>query len=134
MGRKKLSEKEKLTCKVESRITLKKFNELQKLLGNVPNRDMSGLIRDILNNRPVTVFTYDRSLDMVMQELAAHRSQIKAIGVNINQITRFFNTYPEENRKEFYAKTAFHRYQALQPLIQNILLIITKLSKKWLSE
>ena len=134
MGRKKLSEKEALTCRIESRITLKKFNELQKLLGDVPNRDMSGLIRDILNNRPITVFTYDRSLDMVMQELAAHRTQIKAIGVNINQITRYFNTYPEENRKEFYAKTAFDRYQSLQPVIQNILLIITKLSKKWLSE
>jgi hypothetical protein len=54
--------------------------------------------------------------------------------VNINQITRLFNTYPDKYRKEFYAKTAFSAYQALQPKIEQLLLIISKLAKKWLSE
>ena len=46
---------------------------------------------------------------MMMQELADHRSQLKGIGVNINQIAQFLNSYPEENGKELFAKTTFHR-------------------------
>lgn len=103
-------------------------------MGDAPNRDMSSLIRDILENKPVKVIMYDRSLDMVMHELAALRTQIRAIGVNINQITRFFNTYPEESKKEFYAKTAFKEYLRIETKIELLLAIITKLSKKWLSE
>jgi hypothetical protein len=73
-------------------------------------------------------------MDLLMEELADLRGQIRAIGVNINQITRLFNTYPEPRRKEFYAKTAFNEYLQIEAKIDRLLEIISKLSKKWLSE
>ena len=95
---------------------------------------MSGLLRNILNHQPVKIFTQDQTLNNLMEELAKHRTEINAIGVNINQITRHFNTYPDAIRKEYYAKTAFAAYLALQPKIERILSIISNLAKKWLSE
>ena len=134
MGRKKTNEKEALKYEVKTRVNKQKFDELKRILSKNPNKDMSSLVRDILHNRRVKVYTYDRSLDMVMEELAALRAEIRAIGININQVTRLFNTYPEPRKKEFYAKIAFKEYLRIETKIELLLAIITKLSKKWLSE
>lgn len=133
-GRKPTTADEALKYKLETRVTIKKYLELQGLLHQNPDKDMSSLIRDILDNRPIKLFTRDLTLDNLMEELSKLRMEIKSIGVNINQITRLFNTYPERYRKEFYAKTAFAQYQALQPQIEQLLKIISKLAKRWLSE
>ena len=95
---------------------------------------MSRLVRAILTNRPVRVFTRDITLDNVMEELTRIRAEIKHIGVNINQITRKFNTYPEPQRKAFYAKMAFQEYLAIEPKIDHLFDIITPLARKWLQE
>ncbi len=133
MARTKLKEEDALRYRIETRVTTKKYQELQRILSQNPHKDMSGLLRDILNDRPVKIFIHDQTLDNLMEELAKLRMEMKSIGININQITRLFNTYPERSRKEFYAKTAFEQYQALQPQIEQILLIISKLAKRWLS-
>ena len=92
------------------------------------------MLRDILYNRRIRVYTHDRSLDNLMEELTRLRTEIKAIGVNINQITRHFNTYPEPSRKALYAKLAFQEYLAIEPRIDRLLLIVSQLAAKWLSE
>lgn len=134
MGRKKLKNDEALQFRVETRVNAKKYAELQELLSKTMNKDMSSLVRDILHNRPIKQYTYDRSLDKVMEELAKLRAEIRAIGININQITKLFNTYPEERQKQFYAKIAFNAYIGTENKIDRLLSIIEKLSKKWLSE
>ncbi|HEY8388950.1 MAG TPA: plasmid mobilization relaxosome protein MobC [Parasegetibacter sp.] len=134
MGRKKTAENDALRFEVKTRVNKKKYEELKNLLSKNKHKDMSSLLRDILHNRRLKIYTYDLSLDMVMEELAALRAEIRAIGVNINQITRLFNTYPEPDRKKFYAKVAFGEYLRIESKIDQLLAIITKLSKKWLSE
>jgi len=134
MGRRKAKEIEALKHRIETRITSKKYRDLQAMLSRNPNLTMSRLLRDILENRTIKVFTHDLTLDNLMEELANLRMEIKAIGVNINQITKKFHTYPDSSRKEFYAKTAFSAYQDLQPRIEQIFSIISKLAKKWLPE
>ena len=134
MGRQKMPEEQALQHELKTRVTTRKYNELQRILAQNPNLDMSSLLRDFLESRPITVFTHDLTLDNLMEELANLRMEIKAIGVNINQITKKFHTYPETQRKEFYAKIAFSEYQALQPKIEQLLTIISKLAKRWLPE
>ncbi|MBN8877820.1 MAG: plasmid mobilization relaxosome protein MobC [Sphingobacteriales bacterium] len=133
MGRKKMKEDNVLKYRIETRVNFRKYQELQHLLKNTINKDMSSLVRDILHNRPIKIYQYDHSLDITMEELAALRAEIRAIGVNINQITKLFNTYPEWQRKQFYGKTAFAEYIRTEAKIEQVLLIITKLSRKWLS-
>ncbi|WP_431217177.1 plasmid mobilization relaxosome protein MobC [Puia sp. P3] len=85
------------------------YRKLRSLLDQNPQNDMSRLVRAIITKQPVRVFTRDLTLDNVMEELSRLRTEIKHIGVNINQITRKFNTYPEPQRKAFYAKMVFQR-------------------------
>ena len=133
MGRKKATESSELKHRLYTRVNDQKMRELQNLLQKNPKNDMSSLIRDILHNRKVKVFVKDQTFDNLMEELARLRTEIRAIGVNINQITRHFNTYPAPQQKAMYAKMAFHEYQAVQPKIDELLTIISKLSLKWLS-
>ena len=119
---------------VWTRVNDKKFQELQGILIKAKNETLSGLIRKIIYKKPVKVFVHDETINIVMEELAALRTEIKAVGININQITRYFNTYPESKRKEFYAKIAIGSYVSMESKIEELLDIISKLAKKWLSE
>jgi hypothetical protein len=134
MGRKRNSETEQLKYKLTTRVDEKKHEELSGILSKNPNENMSSLVRKILLNRKVKVYTHDLTLDNLMEELARLRTEIRAIGVNINQMTRLFNTYPEEKKKEFYGKIAFKEYLKIDSKANELLLIISKLAKRWLSE
>jgi len=125
---------DRLERPVMTRINQAKYQELKRLADMTKDETISGLVREIINNRPIQVYTHDETMDLLMEELASLRGQIRAIGVNINQITRLFNTYPEPRRKEFYAKTAFNEYLQIETKIDRLLEIISKLSKQWLSE
>jgi len=125
---------DRLERPVMTRINQAKYQELKRLAEMTKDETISGLVRDIIHNRPIQVYTHDETMDLLMEELANLRGQIRSIGVNINQITRLFNTYPEPRRKEFYAKTAFNEYLQIEPKIDRLLEIISKLSKQWLSE
>jgi len=132
MGRQKVAIGEVLKYEVKTRVNESKYQELEKLILESVNLDMSGLVRDILYNRSISVITYDRTMDMTMEELSAIRGQIRKIGVNINQMTKLFNTYPEPRRKEVFARMAFQQYTLLQAPVEQLLEIISKLAKKWL--
>lgn len=125
---------DRLERPVMTRINQVKYEELKRLADSTKDETISGLVRDIIHNRPIQVYSHDETMDLLMEELANLRGQIKAIGVNINQITRFFNTYPEPRRKEFYARTAFSEYLEIEVKIDRLLEIISKLAKQWLSE
>jgi hypothetical protein len=72
------------------------------------------------------------TLDNAMEELARIRTEIMRIGVNINQITKTFNSYPERERKAFYAKLAFAQYSGIEAKIDCLLEIVGQLAKRWL--
>lgn len=133
MGRNKTSDTEALKYKVFTRVNETKYKQLIELVARTNKGDISTLLRDILYNRPIKTITRDTTFDNTMQELVKLRTEIKAIGININQITRYFNTYPEKYKKEFYAKTAFDQYATINKQIDSLLTIIEKLSLKWLS-
>lgn len=80
--------KKRLTHRVHVRLTEEKYRELSELLARSRGaRSLSQLTRNVLEGRPIIVKTYDASLDRVMEELAAARREIAAIGRNINKIT-----------------------------------------------
>ncbi len=67
-----------------------------------------------------------------MEELARLRTEIKRIGLNINQITKLFNSYPEPQRKAAYAKLAFDNYLGIESKVDRLLEIVSHLAFKWL--
>jgi MobC-like protein len=134
MARKKVPENKLLKYRVTTKIDAQTYDRFRRILAQNPKNDMSRLVRSILINKPVRVFTRDLTLDNLMEELTRLRTELKHIGININQMTKKFNSYPDPQRKAFYAKLAFQEHLAVQPRIDRLLDIITHLSKKWLHE
>lgn len=119
---------------VQTRITDQKFQEIKGLVDKTKDESMSGAIRKIILNRPIRILVHDDATDLLLEELATLRSEIKAIGVNINQITRYFNTYPEDHKKQFYAKVGLTRFIQMQEKVDGLTGMISELCAKWLSE
>ncbi len=92
MSREKAGEKKNLRYEIKTRVNDQKFRELSELLDKTRCHTMSELVRNILYNRPVKVFAIDETFHQQMEELSAIRKELKAIGININQITRYFNS------------------------------------------
>lgn len=117
-----------------TRIRSDKFEELSLIATQTKGETVSSLVRKIIHDRPVKVFHHDESLDLVMEELAANRAEIRSIGVNINQMAKLFNTYPELQKKLFYSKNGYNRFLLLESNIERLLGIMEKLAHRWLSE
>ena len=122
-----------LTYPVMTRINKAKYDEFQAIVDKTYNETISGLIRRILENRKVRVFTHDETMDKVMEELAAIRGEIKHAGININQITRTFHSCSEQQKRVIFGRIALSRYLSLEDKIDHLLEIVSDLGKKWLS-
>ena len=123
-----------LSKPLRTRVKQSKYDELENLVKQSKGETLSSIVRKILENKPIKVFRHDESLDIVMEELAANRAEIKKIGVNINQMAKLFNTYPELKPKIFYAKHGYDRYLLLEGKIDQLLGKVEELAKRWLSE
>ena len=124
---------EGLTHPVMTRIRNDKYQELYSIASKTKDQTVSSIIRDIIHNNQVKVYTHDESTDLLLEELSSLRSELNAIGVNFNQITKHFNTYPEEDKKRFYAKIGFEKYEQVETKINRLQEMISNLCKKWLS-
>ncbi len=123
-----------LTKLVATKVTKIKYDELETLAGQTKGETISSIVRKILQDRPVKVYTHDESLDLVMEELAANRAEIRSIGININQMAKLFNTYSDVSVKSLYAKNGYERYLKLENNIETLLVKMEELARRWLSE
>lgn len=135
MSRKKAEDQQALfTCPVRTRVTKKAFDRLEKLK-EASNCGTTGeLARKVLSNQEIKCFYIDRSLPAVMEELASIRKELKAIGTNINQLTRSFNSTRDENVKAFYVLKVSNLYKTVDAKVNELLSIISSLSEKWLQK
>lgn len=119
---------------VATHISQKKYDELQEMLGKSTLNTMSELLRNILENRKITLEYYDTTLDKVMLELCEHRREIQSIGLSINEVTQRFHIqkWPEamlENAQEIAGS-----YQRVDLSMQKLFDLIAKIAKKWLPD
>jgi hypothetical protein len=134
MGRRKLPAHKELKHVVCTRVDDEKYQELMNILSHPPHYGMSNLLRKIIENRRIKIFTSDPALDPILAELNEIREKIKQTGIIINQHTRNFNSHSAFQAKEFHAKLAFIQYAALGKPIDRLLEIIGPLANRWLSE
>lgn len=126
----KKREKERLTHRIHTRITRQKYEELSALLKRSGGQhSLSELLRNILDNRQIRVRTYDASLEKIMEELSAIRTQIHAIGININQVTRRFHTERQPESRILELTTLF---QQSDQRITELFSVVAQLSERWL--
>ncbi len=121
-----------LRYRVETRITEQKFAELSELLQKSSCRNMSELLRSILENRKIVIKTYDHSLDKIMEQLSGVRKELNAIGVNINQAVRKLNCENSAESRLFQTLEIARLYQQTDLKVSELFTIISNLSELWL--
>ena len=134
MPRKIAAEKKVLRHEIKTRVNNQKFNELNDLLPKTRCKTMSELVRNILHNRPIKIYSVDESFPKLMEEISGIRKELNAIGININQVTRYFNNVSDPTQKLFHSFQIDKHFQIVGNKVDTLLKIISKLSEKWLQE
>lgn len=134
MNKKKQIKKDDPMRELHFRLTQRKYDELKDILDNSNITTMSELIRHILENRKIRQEYYDKSLDLVMPDLAQNRRELRAIGMNMSQVMKRFSEqqWPEEMLKD--SVEAANLCQAAGLNIESFLNLLTKIIQKWLPE
>lgn len=92
MPRKKAPDPEALlTHHISLRVTAAAFQKLDQKLKESDCSTIGELARHIVSDRPIKCRYIDQSLNPVMEELALIRKELRAIGININQLTKRFH-------------------------------------------
>ncbi|WP_293743722.1 mobilization protein [uncultured Pedobacter sp.] len=135
MSRKKAPDQDSLLSRpIIVRLTEKQFNKLEKIRLESDIKTMGEVVRRILNNRPIKLLHKDISMNQPMEEMALIRKEIKSIGVNINQQTYRFHVSHSDTERAFHVNKTAETYKTIEPKIDRLLSIISKLAEKWLQE
>ena len=134
MSKKKISEEALLKHNLILRVNDSLYQKLSKLQEESSCQSIAEVVRKILLKQKINCFYIDASLNEVMEELALIRKEIKAIGVNINQQTRYFNACKSDAEKRFHAVNTIELYQKVEIKTERLMVLISKLAERWLSK
>jgi Bacterial mobilisation protein (MobC) len=135
MARKKEDVREDLLSHpITVRITETEFSKLNKFVTEGSCSNIGDAVRAVLNQGKITLYHKDISLNGPMEQLAGIRKELKAIGVNINQITRQFNSTSDGNQKMFHTLKVSEQYKKVDEKVSQLLEIVSKIAVKWLQE
>ena len=134
MPRKKYADPEAvLTRFVRTRLTEKAFNRLDKIRQSSDCHTVGEVARKLLSQEKITLFYKDMTLNSAMEELALIRKELKAIGININQLTRGHHIAGKKGQPtDYYLVQVAKLYQTVDTKTDELLAIVNQLSQKWL--
>lgn len=133
MSRKKTADQNTLLSQpIRTRITQIAWERLEKIKKESGCQTVGEVARMILSAEQINCFYRDISLNAPMEEMALIRKELKAIGININQQTKFFHLSKTEAQRAFYAFKTAELYKQVGNKVEELLIIIHQLAEKWL--
>jgi hypothetical protein len=135
MPRKKVKDQEQvLSHPIIIRVTKKLYEKLDAYRVESDCPTIGEVARRIISNRKINIYQKDISMNAPMEEMALIRKELRAIGININQITRTFNQDKAETHRAFYVMKVADLYKNVDAKVDRLLVIISKLAEKWLQK
>jgi len=135
MPRKKATHQEDLLShNLIIRVSEETFKRLEKMQKDTDCSSIAEVARKILSEQKIKFFYQDITMNAPMEELALIRKELKAIGININQITRSFNQDKLETKRAFYTLKVAEQYNLVNRKVDRLLEIIAQLAEKWLQK
>ena len=128
------SKRDLLTHPVRTRVTKPVFERLESLKNNSACQTIGEVARKILSKEKILCFYQDVTLDAPMDELTSIRKELKSIGININQQTRYFHTSDDDMQRAFYASKTSELYKGIDAKVDRLLILISQLAEKWLQK
>lgn len=133
MGRKKIENIETLLIhRIRTRVNEKTYKKLDNLRVTSNCKTIGQIARQILSKEPITVFHKDITVEGVIQELIRIRGELRAIGVNVNQIVHFFHTSETANQKMFHALKVAEEYSKVGEKVETLVSMVGEIGRKWL--
>ena len=133
MGRKPIpNQQELLLHPIIIRVNDATQKRLEKLLEESSCQSIGEVARKILSKERINCFYRDASMSGPMEEMAPIRKELKSIGININQQTRYFNACKSPAEKQFHAERTVALYQKVDAKMERLFQLISKLAEKWL--
>lgn len=135
MARKKSpNQADLLTKLIGVRLSVEVYDKLEKQRQSTNCQTVAELARRILSKEKIIFYHKDASMDAHLELLAGIEKELNAIGVNINQITRYFNQTENASQKTFKALKVADEYKKVGSQVDQLMKIVSELSKKWLQK
>ncbi|WP_214071835.1 plasmid mobilization relaxosome protein MobC [Mucilaginibacter sp. dw_454] len=135
MGRKQApNADENLTEIIMLRVSKATFDRLENIRSNSDCRTIPEVVRRIIDKDKIIFFHKDATMDAPMEILIGLQKELRAIGININQITRNFNSMAGERQRWYQIKRAAQYYNQVDTKVSLLLSLISQLAKKWLQK
>ena len=133
MARKPAANQEELLDHVITiRVSSATLERLEKLLAQSSCRSIGEVARKLLNRERINCFYRDVSMSGPMEQLALIRKELKSIGININQQTRYFNAVKSMAEKDFHSGRTVELLLKADDKMERLFALISKLAEKWL--
>ncbi len=126
------NEKTNRTRKLTVRFTEKEFSKVENSFKTTTKRKLSEYVRYVLLDKPVTVYTRDRSLDEMLLVLARLKSELSAIGNNFNQAVRKLHTLDKIPDVKMWSESNEQTQKLFMQRTEEINLKIAQLADQWL--
>jgi hypothetical protein len=126
--------KNKLTRKVTVRFTDDEYTKIQMAFRSTVLRQLSSYFRNVMLEKPVTIYTRNRSIDDMMAEIILLRTELKAIGNNFNQAVKKLHTMDDDFEIKTWARVNENHKQILFKKIDEINFKIAQLDSQWAHE
>jgi len=123
-----------LTHNIIVRVTEDDYNKYDRLQQKSDCTSVAEVVRRILSGRQIILFHKDACMDGPMEILTGIQKELKAIGHNINQITRAYHSSRFESQQSYHAEKALEQYQKVEGKVNLLLSVISQLSKQWLQK
>jgi hypothetical protein len=125
-------EKENRHRKITVRFTEKEFEKIEKSFKTTTKRKLSEYIRYVLLDRPVTVYTRDKSIDEMLVILASLKTELSAIGNNFNQAVKKLHTLDRIPDIKMWSESNEQTQKLFMQKTEEISSKIAQLADQWL--
>lgn len=129
-----MSEANNRTRWLHIRLTETEYKKLQAGFSTSTKQKISSYARDILLDKPVTVYTRNQSVDDFVAEMIQLRNELKAIGNNINQAVKKLHTSANNGELKYWAQQVANSREILFQKMDEINSKIASTSDQWLPE
>lgn len=129
MSQRKYNTEEPLNHLIGVRVSEAFYNKLEGLRKNSNCRTLGEFARMILQKEEIIWYHKDASSDNLTVELTAIRKELKTIGTNINQVTRYFNGSTIPNQKIFSALKILEEYKKVNSQMDKLLTVLDNILK-----
>lgn len=132
MARTRVVEREGLfTRHIQAKVTDKVYARLKKVQENSNCRTIGEAVRLVLSREQIIVYEKDATMQAPLEEIIRLRKEIKAIGVNINQVTHAFHGMEPEKKKVYQALRIAEEYKKVGDKVDRLFGLILEMGKKW---